>query len=126
MVDISAKTFAENCIHTIKQLIKRKETVLWIIIKDIAEKLDVKNIFDLVDKEIKSKFETNYPTEQQIRKYKRHESEFIEDIKFMYVHECIIIIPVIMHCRVSTPKSIEFRSNLGLNQYDITFSNGCI
>ena len=24
MVDISAKTFAENCIHTIKQLKKRK------------------------------------------------------------------------------------------------------
>ena len=25
-----------------------------------------------------------------------------------------------MHCRVSTPKSIEFRSKLGFNQYDIT------
>ena len=48
---------------------------------------DVKNIFDLVDKEIKGKFETNYPTEQQIRKYKRHGSEFIEGIKFIYAHE---------------------------------------
>ena len=27
-----------------------------------------------------------------------------------------------MHCRVSTPKSIEFRSKLGLNQYDITLT----
>ena len=126
MVDISAETFAENCIHTKKQLKKGKETVLWIIIKDIGEKLDVKNIFDLVDKEIKGKFENNYPTEQQIGKYKRRGSEFIEDIKFMYAHECIIIIPVIMHCRVSTPKSTEFRPNLGFNQYDITFSNGCI
>ena len=27
-----------------------------------------------------------------------------------------------MHCRVSTPKSIEFRSKLGFNQYDITMT----
>ena len=25
-----------------------------------------------------------------------------------------------MHCRVSTPKSVEFRSKLGFNQYGIT------
>ena len=34
MVQISAETFAENCIHTIKQLKKGKEPVLWIRIKD--------------------------------------------------------------------------------------------
>ena len=39
----------------------------------------------------------------------------------MYAHECIII-PIIMHCRVSTPKSIEFRSKLGFKQYDITLT----
>ena len=27
-----------------------------------------------------------------------------------------------MHCRVSIPKSIEFRSKLGFNQYDITLT----
>ena len=27
-----------------------------------------------------------------------------------------------MHCRISTPKSIEFRSKLGFNQYDITLT----
>ena len=36
---------------------------------DIGRELDDKNIFDLVDEEIKGKFETNYPTERQIRKY---------------------------------------------------------
>ena len=121
MVEISAKTFAENCIHAIKQLRKESEPVLWIRIKDIGRELDVKNVFDLVDKEIKGKFETNYPTEQQIRKYKKHGSEFIEDIKFMYAHECIII-SVIIHCRISTPKSIEFRSKLGFNRDDITLT----
>ena len=27
-----------------------------------------------------------------------------------------------MHCRVSTPKSVEFRSKLGFNQYNITLT----
>ena len=69
----------------------------------------------------KGKFETNYLTEQQIKKYRRHGSEFVENEKSMYAHECIII-PVIMHCRVSTIKSVEFRSKLGFNQYDKTFT----
>ena len=99
MVEISAEIFAENCIHTTTQLRKGKEPILWIRIKDTGRKLDVKNICSLVDKKIKGIFETNYPTEQQIRKYKRHGPEFTEGIKFMYVHECIII-PIIMHCRV--------------------------
>ena len=109
MVDISSETFAKNCIHTIKQLKKGKEPILWIRIKDIGEKLDVKNILDLVDKEIKGKFETNSFTKQQIGKYKIHGSELIENEKHMYAHKCIIIL-VIVHCRVSTPKPIEFRS----------------
>ena len=106
MVDISADTFAKNCIHIIKQLRKGKEPVLWIRIKDVREKLDVKNI------------ETNL---KLIIQQKKHGSEFIEGIKFMYAYECIII-PVTMHCGVSTPKSIDFRSKLGFNQYDITLA----
>ena len=27
-----------------------------------------------------------------------------------------------MHCRVSTPKAIEFKSKLGFNQYDVTLT----
>ena len=99
------ETFAENCSHTLTQVRKGKEPILWIR----ERKLDVKNI---VDKEIKGQFETNYPTEQQIRKYKRHGSEFIESIKIIYAHECIII-PMIIHCRVSTQKKIKLRSKLG-------------
>ena len=121
MVDISAETFAKNCIHTISQLKRGKESALWKRIKDTGRELDVKNIFDLVDKEVKGKFEINYPTEKQIRKYKRHGSEFIKNIKFMYTDECIII-PTTMHCIVATPKSIEFGSKLGFNQYDITLT----
>ena len=35
---------------------------------DMKNKLDVKNIHDLVDKEIKSKFETNNLTDERIKK----------------------------------------------------------
>ena len=62
MVNISAETFAKNCVHTISQLKRDKEPVLWIRTKD-RRKLDVKNICDLVDKEIKGNLETNHPTE---------------------------------------------------------------
>ena len=58
-------------------------------IKEIGEKFDVKNVFDLVDKEIKGKFEINYLTKQQITKYKRHGSKLIENKKYMHAHECI-------------------------------------
>ena len=38
MVKISAKTFAENCIHLIIKLRKGKESILWLRIKEIGEK----------------------------------------------------------------------------------------
>ena len=51
--------------------------MLWIRIKDLGGKLDTKNIFDSVDKEIKGKFKDSYPTKQQIKKYRKIGSEFI-------------------------------------------------
>ena len=70
MVYISTKVFAKNCIHTISQLKRSKELILWLRIKDIGRELVVKNIFDLVDKEINGKFIINYPTEQQLESIK--------------------------------------------------------
>ena len=52
MVDISAEAFSKNGIHTITQVRKSKKLVLCIKTKDIGRELNVKNIFDLVDKEI--------------------------------------------------------------------------
>ena len=41
-------------------------------------------------KEIHGKCETNNPTEQQTRKYKRHGLEWLKGDKYMYAHERII------------------------------------
>ena len=64
---------------------------MWLRNKDIGNKLGVENIYDFVDQEIKSKFKTNNPTEQQTRKYKKYWSELIKDEKFKYTHAKIII-----------------------------------
>ena len=82
--------------------------MLWIKMIDIQKKLDVKNIHDLVDKEITDKFKTNNLTDERIKKYKAHGSELINGEIFMYAHEGVII-PVIMHCR--TAESCKFKRN---------------
>ena len=89
---VTAKTFAKNCVHTIKVNKTDNKSVLWIKTIDIPKKLDVKNIHDLVDNEIKSKFRTNNLTDEQIKKYKRDGSELINGEKVVYGHEGIIIL----------------------------------
>ena len=110
MFKVTAETFAKNCVHTIKVTKTDNKSALWIKMTDIQEPLDVKNIHDLADKEMKGTFKTNNLTDEQIKKYKRHESVLIDGEKFVYAHQGIII-PVIMHCR--TPESCKFKKNLG-------------
>ena len=74
MFEIIAETLAKNCVHIIKVNKTVNKSVLWIKMIDIQKNLDVKNIHDLVDKEIKGKFKTNNPTKEQIEKYKKHGS----------------------------------------------------
>ena len=66
MFTVTAETFAKNCVHTIKVDKTGSKLVLQIKMIDIQKKLDVKNIHDLVDKEIKGKFKTNNVTDEQI------------------------------------------------------------
>ena len=72
-----------------------------------------KNLYDLIDKEIKGKYEVknmNDLTRQQIIKYKIDNVRLIKGSKHsMYVHEDILI-PIIMQFRLSTQK----QSNLEL------------
>ena len=87
----------------------------------MGEKRTIENIDDLIDKEIKGNCKTNNPIKHNTRQYKRPWSEIIDDEKFMYSHENIII-PIIMCCRVLTPKAVEFRSELGFKGHDIVLS----
>ena len=102
---VTVETFDKNCVHTIKVNKAINKSVLWMKMIDIKKKLNVKNIHDLVNKEIRGKFKTNNPTDEQIKKYKIHGSILIDGEKFMYPHEDVII-HVVMHCR--TPESCKF------------------
>ena len=58
-------------------------------------------------------------TKQQIRKYKIDRTKLIKSSKHsMYVYEHILI-PIIMQSRLSDPKTIKFRSDLGFNQINL-------
>ena len=58
-------------------------------------------------------------TKQQIRKYKIDRARLFKGSKnSMYVHEDISI-PIIMQSRLSDPKTIKFRSDLGFNQINL-------
>ena len=54
-----------------------------------TKKYDVKNIHDLVDGKTKGKLQINNPTNEQIKNYKKHESELIDGDKFIkYYNTC--------------------------------------
>ena len=112
----TVEIFAKNYVHTIKLNKTDNKSVLWIKMTDIQKKLDVKNIHDLVDKEVKSKFKTNNLTDERIKKCKIHGSELIDGETFIYAHEGVKI-PVIMHFR--TPESSKLKQNLGFKLHDV-------
>ena len=66
-------------------------------------------------KQLKTKFNSNNLTDEQIKKYKRHGSELIDGEKFVYTYEGTII-PVIIHC--CTPESCKFKRHLRFTFHD--------
>ena len=88
-------------------------------ISNIAKRWGGKNIYDLIDKEIKGKHKAKNMSElkkQQIRKYKIDRARLFEGSKHSrYVHQDIVI-TIIMQSRLSDPKTITFRADLELNQ----------
>ena len=125
MVDISVETWnkAEVSVINIHENDNPNKTLLKLIcISDIAKRWGGKNIYDLIDKEIKGKYKVTSMsdlTKQQIKKYKIDRSRLIKGSKhFMYVHEDIAI-TIILQSRLSDSETIKFRSDLGFNQINL-------
>ena len=72
MVDISVKNYTDAKVCTIKI---GNKNLFWVKVNDVQNGLGVKNMSDLVRKEIHGIFETKNPTKDQVKKYKRHENE---------------------------------------------------
>ena len=106
----------------IKMINANKALLKLICISDIAKRWGGKNLYDLIDKEIKGKCGVTSKsdlTKQQIRNYKIDRARLIKGSKrSIYVHENIGI-TIIMQSRLSDPKTIKFRSDLGLNQINL-------
>ena len=125
MVDTNSNTQNKTevsviCVHENNDVNK---TLLWLLcICDLSKRWGGKNIYDLIDKKIKGKYNVknmNKLTKSQIRKYKIDRARLFKGIKHsMYVHEEIAI-AVIMLTRLSNLKTIKFRADLGFNQINL-------
>ena len=125
MVDISAETWnkAKFSVINIHENDDVNKTLLKLLcISDVKKRWGGKNLDDLIDKEIKGKYEVknmNDLTKQQIRQYKMDRARLIKGSKHSrYVHENILI-PIIMQSRLSDSKAIKFRTDLGFNQINL-------
>ena len=113
MVDISPKTWNKSRVSVIEvhENDNVNKTLFQLLCISDAKKIWVgKNLYDLIDKEIKGKYEVKNMsdlTKQQFRKYKIDMARLIKGSKSsMYVHENILI-PIIMKSRLSDPKTIN-------------------
>ena len=122
MVDISAETWnkAEVSVIKIHKNDNVNKTLLKLLcISDIAKRWGGKNIYDVIDKEIKGKYMVKNMsdlTKPWIRKHKIDRARLFKGNKHsMYVSEDILI-PIIMQSRLSDLKTIKFRADLIFNQ----------
>ena len=127
MVDISAETWSTAWVYVLGMHENddvNKTLILLLCVSNISERLNSTNKFDLIDKEIKRKYNVkkmNEVLKQQIIRYKIDRSRLIKGsmlIKCMYVNE-VIVIPIIMQTRLLKPEKIKFRSDLGFNQINL-------
>ena len=102
MVDSSAETWNNAGVSVIRMHENDdvyKGLLLLLCISDISKRCRYRNIYDLIDKEIKGKQKVkkmNELTKQQIRKYKINRARLIKCSKqSMYINK-VIAIPTVM------------------------------
>ena len=116
MVDISAETWINAEVSVNKTLLKL------LCISEIAKRWDDKNIYDLIDKEIKGKYGVKNMSElrkPQIRKYKIDRARLYKGSERSKQVQEDIAITTIMQSRLSDPKTIKFIYDLGFNQINL-------
>ena len=81
MIDIGVERYANAKVYTIT--VGNRE-LFWVRIYDAQKGMSVKNMSDLVRKEIHGIFETKNPTKNQIRKYK--------DVKINWIKVLLLLL----------------------------------
>ena len=77
---ISAKGYKNANIRKGEFLIIKRTSEIWINMKDAGSGIGVKNISDLVLKEIHGICETKNPTKEQVNEYKMTKREIIKSL----------------------------------------------
>ena len=97
MVDISVENYKIAVVHTITVGNKK---LFWVKMNDVHDELDVKNISDLVSREIHGIYGTKNPTRTQIRKYKRSEKELNKECNSNCKYACSdLMARIVKNCR---------------------------
>ena len=95
VISVTKYTDAKVCTITVSN-----RELFWVRMHNVQEGLGVKNMSDLVRKEIHGIFETKYPTKDQIRKYKRREKELDDNCNATFVYfSSDLMLRVIKNCR---------------------------
>ena len=132
---MSAEGYKNAKVHFFKI---RKTGELWISIKDVGDGLGVKNISDLVLKEIYGIYEKRKLTKEEIKCFKTTKREIFKQFdnlnedelstksnKNVYVKN-IIMTNIIKHCRGEKKRGIKvidgFRKQLMIPDYEISVS----
>ena len=122
MLDISVANFENAEVHTIA-IGNRK--LFWVRMYDVQKGLGIKNISDLVRKEIHGIFENHNHIKDQIRKHKRSGKEWFSGDAYTYVRSDLMleIIKIFRGEKGRGEKKIDdFQSQLGFKLHDLTMS----
>ena len=84
MVVVTVEAYQNARVHTMT--LKRKD-FLWVKMKDVQDRLGIKNISDLLRKEICGRFGTKVLTEKQKMKYIRSEYQITKNFKNSFVYK---------------------------------------
>ena len=114
MLDVGPKEFSEARVYA---MTVGKRKLYWVRVYDIQKRLGIENMSDLVRKTMFCPFESNKPSKEEKRKYKRCGKESFNDLIFK----------IIMNNRGSKKKggqeeASEFKRKLGFKEHNIIMS----
>ena len=100
MVVITVENYMKAGVHAITVL---NEQLFWVRMHDVQDGLYMKKMSNLTRKEIQDIFETECPTKEQIKKYKRSETEIDEkNVHASFLNEYArsdIMVKIIKNCK---------------------------
>ena len=108
MVDISLEKYKNAKVCTLRMSNKK---LFFVRMYNVQERIGVKNMSDLVRKEIRGIFRTKKPTKNQSRKDKRRQKELDHNSSATFVYVCSdLMSKMTKNCRGEKKRSIKSKT----------------